>query len=799
MSLTKSQFKQDFKRHLKDDLALDIDEASYFDMYKVLAGMVKSAYNQNWHHTWRSYDQQHKKQLYYFSIEFLPGRMLQSNLFNMGWLEIVKDGMKELGVDFEKVVEQENDMALGNGGLGRLASSFMDALASDGYAGNGNGIRYKYGLFKQKFIDGYQVELPNNWLNEGNVWEERRETHSVLVRFGGQVYLQPKNGQLKPVYEGSQLVKAVPYDTGMVGYENGVVNTLRLWDAEIPEDEESKYRTIDDLRRVEDLTSVLYPDDSTEDGRRMRIRQEYFFVSAGLQSIINHYLAKYDQPLTKLDQYVAVHINDTHPSMAIAELMRLLMDEHGLGWEDAWQVTVKVMSYTNHTIMAEAMERWDINMMQQEVPRILQIIQEIDRRFVLSLEGKYDQNFINRTRIIANNQVHMAHLAIIGSHSINGVAKLHTELLKKEVLHDFYRLYPERFNNKTNGVTLRRWMDIDNPRLAAILDQEIGSGWRKNPLELEKLLKYRSNNKVLDQLIAAKQANKRDLAKFIKQQTGIEVSSKAIFDVQIKRLHAYKRQLLNLLRIVKLYQDLKANPNADIYPRVFIFGAKAAPSYQYAKAVIKCINEIANLVNNDPDIHDKLKVVFLENYNVSLADRVIPAADVSEQISLASKEASGTSNMKLMANGALTVATMDGANIEIHDYVGDDNIFTFGLSSKEVYRYHADNSYHASEYYENDPVIHRVVDAFVDGTIPNISMEGREIFDSLVQYNGDQFFVLRDFESYLKAQDKVDQAYRNLKHWAQMSLINTANAGHFSSDLTIDRYVDDVWKLTPNK
>ena len=564
MSLTKSQFKQDFKRHLKDDLALDIDEASYFDMYKVLAGMVKSAYNQNWHHTWRSYDQQHKKQLYYFSIEFLPGRMLQSNLFNLGWLDIVKDGMKDLGVDFEKIVEQENDMALGNGGLGRLASSFMDALASDGFAGNGNGIRYKYGLFKQKFIDGYQVELPNNWLNEGNVWEERRETHSVMVRFGGQVYLQPKNGQLKPVYEGSQLVKAVPYDTGMVGYENGVVNTLRLWDAEIPEDEESKYRTIDDLRRVEDLTSVLYPDDSTEDGRRMRIRQEYFFVSAGLQSILNHYLEKYDQPLTKLDQYVAVHINDTHPSMAIAELMRLLMDEYGLGWEDAWQVTVNVMSYTNHTIMAEAMERWDINMMQQEVPRILQIIQEIDRRFVLSLEGKYDQNFINRTRIIANNQVHMAHLAIIGSHSINGVAKLHTELLKKEVLHDFYRLYPERLNNKTNGVTLRRWMAIDNPRLAAILDQEIGSGWRKNPLELEKLLKYRSNNKVLDQLIAAKQANKRDLAKFIKQQTGIEVSSKAIFDVQIKRLHAYKRQLLNLLRIVKLYQDLKANPNADI-------------------------------------------------------------------------------------------------------------------------------------------------------------------------------------------------------------------------------------------
>ncbi|MFJ6992285.1 MAG: glycogen/starch/alpha-glucan family phosphorylase, partial [Limosilactobacillus mucosae] len=652
MSLTKSQFKQDFKRHLKDDLALDIDEASYFDMYKVLAGMVKSAYNQNWHHTWRSYDQQHKKQLYYFSIEFLPGRMLQSNLFNLGWLDIVKDGMKDLGVDFEKIVEQENDMALGNGGLGRLASSFMDALASDGFAGNGNGIRYKYGLFKQKFIDGYQVELPNNWLNEGNVWEERRETHSVMVRFGGQVFLKPQNGQLVPVYEGSQLIKAVPYDTGMVGYENGVVNTLRLWDAEIPEDEESKYRTIDDLRRVEDLTSVLYPDDSTEDGRRMRIRQEYFFVSAGLQSIINHYLKKYDQPLTKLDQYVAVHINDTHPSMAIAELMRLLMDEHGLSWKDAWKVTVNVMSYTNHTIMAEAMERWDINMMQQEVPRVLQIIQEIDRRFVLSLEGKYDQNFINRTRIIANNQVHMAHLAIIGSHSINGVAKLHTELLKKEVLHDFYRLYPERFNNKTNGVTLRRWMAIDNPRLAAILDQEIGTDWRENPLELEKLLKYRSNNKVLDQLIAAKQANKRDLAKFIKQQTGIEVSSKAIFDVQIKRLHAYKRQLLNLLRIVKLYQDLKANPNADIYPRVFIFGAKAAPSYQYAKAVIKCINEVANLVNNDPDIHDKLKVVFLENYNVSLADRIIPAADVSEQISLASKEASGTSNMKLMANGA---------------------------------------------------------------------------------------------------------------------------------------------------
>ena len=739
-----------------------------------------------------------KKQIYYFSIEFLPGRLLMSNLLNMGWLETVRDALKDLDIDLDEIAEVEKDMALGNGGLGRLASAFMDSLASDGLPGNGNGIRYRYGLFKQKFIDGYQIELPNEWLDSGNPWEIRRESKSVTVRLGGKVYLVDRGSYLEPVYEGAQLIKAVPYDTAIVGYKNGTVNTMRLWDAEIPSSEETKYRTIEQRREVEDLVSVLYPDDSKESGRILRLKQEYFFVSAGIQSIVRHF-KKYNKSMNKIGEYIGIHINDTHPAMSVAELMRILVDEEHMSWDDAWKQTVAVMSYTNHTIMAEALEKWPVHIMQQVQPRILQIIQEIDRRFVEEKQGKYARDMIERTRIIKDNQVRMANLSIIGSHSTNGVAKLHTELLKDDVLHDFYVMYPERFNNKTNGITDRRWLQIANPELSKVLDKAIGTEWRQDPTKLQKLLKHQNDNKVLNQIANAKLKNKERLAKFIEKETGIKVSTDAIFDVQTKRLHAYKRQLLKLMHIVKLYLDIKQGKVAsDFQPRVFIFGAKAAPSYYYAKAIIKCINEVANMVNNDPEIGDKLKVVFLEDYRVSLAEKIIPAANISEQISLASKEASGTSNMKLMLNGALTVATLDGANIEIKDYVGEDNIFIFGLTKDEVYDYYNNGNYHSYDYYNNHEEIRRVLNAFVDGTIPNCQAEGQEIFDSLTKYN-DEYFVLRDFESYVNIQEMVDRTYGNKRHWNQMSLVNIAYGGMFSSDDTIKRYAEDIWNISPLK
>jgi starch phosphorylase len=556
-----------------------------------------------------------------------------------------------------------------------------------------------------------------------------------------------------------------------------------------------KYPTIEDRRQIEDITSVLYPDDSNENGRLLRLKQEYFFVSAGIQSIIRHY-KKYGEPIEKINEKVAIHINDTHPAMCVAEFMRILLDEEHLPWKTAWEQTVKTMSYTNHTIMAEALETWSIPMLNEIQPRILQIIAEIDHRFVTTLADKYDGGLIERTRIISGGRVHMAHLAIIGSHSTNGVAQLHTDLLKSDVLHDFYTLYPDRFNNKTNGIAHRRWLQLANSRLSKVIDQTIGTAWRTDAKQLLQLVDHRTDQGLLENLAQVKLANKTALAELIKQQTGVVVSPKAIFDVQIKRLHAYKRQLLNLLRIVKLYLDLKQNPDLEIVPRVFIFGAKAAPSYHYAKSIIKCINEVAQLVNHDETIQDKLKVIFLENYGVSLAEKIIPAADVSEQISTASKEASGTSNMKLMLNGALTVATLDGANVEIREHVGEDNIFIFGLTKEEVYQYYRDHSYHSLDYYQKDPVIHRVVDALVDGTIPNISAEGHEIYDSLTYLN-DEFFVLRDFEDYLRAQDKVDETYRDPQKWYQMSLINIANACWFSSDETVSRYAEDIWHVKP--
>ena len=755
--------------------------------------MVRDGYAPQWRRTRISEADQGQKQVYYFSIEFLPGTLLKTNLLNLGWLDTVRAALSDLGLDLDKIAAAEPDMALGNGGLGRLAAAFMDSLASTGYTGNGNGIRYKYGLFKQKFVNGYQKELPNDWLKKDDHWEVRRESKSVLVRFGGKVRMVDDNGWMTPLYEGGDVVRAVPYDTASVGYRDGVTNTLRLWDAEIPPEEELSYPTISDRRRIEDLTSILYPDDSNYEGRLLRLKQEYFFVSAGLQSILDYYVKKLgNKDFTKLPDYVAVHINDTHPAMAIAELMRLLVDEHRVDWETAWDITLKVMSYTNHTIMSEAMEKWDTNMLSQLLPRIMQIITEIDRRYCAYLNGQVSNDVIERTRIIKNGQVQMAHLAIIGSHSINGVAALHTQLLETKVLKDFYNLYPDRFNNKTNGITLRRWLQIANPELSDLLDQTIGKDWRKNSDKMLNFEKYYNDTLVLERINQIKLGNKKKLAEFIKEQMGVEVDPNAIFDVQVKRLHEYKRQTLKLLHILKLYQDLKAG--IDHPKRVVIFGAKAAPSYVFAKQVIKVINETANMINSDPDINGKLKVIFLENYDVSLAEKIIPAADVSEQISTTTKEASGTSNMKLMANGALTVATMDGANIEIADAVGEDNIITFGLNKDQVYKYYAEHSYHPREMYESDPVMKKTVDALTDGTIPNCFSEGQALANKFLSDN-EQFFVLADFADYLKAQEKVEQEWKDKHSWAQMSLVNIAHSERFDVDKTIERYAQDIWHL----
>ncbi|SEM94875.1 starch phosphorylase [Ligilactobacillus sp. WC1T17] len=796
MKITTEQFIKEFKRRLTDEYALDVKDATKEELYRTLAAVVKSGYFDIWRKSKNSFDQDQKKQVYYFSIEFLPGQLLKSNLLNMGWYTLVKKAFQELGLDLDEIAQVEPDMALGNGGLGRLASAFMDSSASLALPVNGNGIRYKYGLFKQKFVDGYQVELANAWLDQNNVWEVARPSKAVKVHFGGQVYLKEgADGTLEPVYENDKVILAVPYDTGIVGYKNRHVNTMRLWDAQIPAEEEINFPTIESRRRVEDLTSVLYPDDSNEAGKFFRLNQEYFFVSAGMQSIIRHY-KQVHLSLLDLSQYVSVHINDTHPAMCVAELMRILLDDEKLSWEDAWKQTVQVMSYTNHTIMAEALEKWPLYMLEKVQPRLVQIIQEIDRRYALELEAKGQSQLLASTRPVKDNMIYMANLAIIGSHSVNGVAKLHTELLKQDVLKDFYTLYPERFNNKTNGITVRRWLEIANPSLTKTIDRVIGTKWHYDAKELHKLASHVSDKRLVDAIGQVKYQNKVRFAKYVKATMGLEISPKAIFDVQVKRLHAYKRQLLNLLRIIQLYLNLKQNPALDIYPRVFIFGAKAAPSYHYAKSIIKCINEVADLINHDDSLNDKLKVVFVEDYRVSLAEKIIPAADVSEQISTATKEASGTSNMKLMLNGALTVATLDGANIEIKDRVGEDNIFIFGLQKEEVLDYEQNHGYHSADYYQNDPAIHRVLDALVDGSIPHIQAEGREIFDSLVRAN-DEYFVLRDFEDYLRAQNEVDQLYRNQTQWNKKCLINIANAGYFSSDDTIRNYAEDIWQVTP--
>lgn len=794
MEITVNQFVKEFKQQFQSMYAYSYEEGSNEQLYNALGLLVKNYISSHWKETREKYIKNSVKQVYYFSMEFLPGRQLRSNAYNLGLLEVVKEGLSELDLSFDQLAEAEADPALGNGGLGRLASCFMDSLASLGMAGNGNGIRYQYGLFRQKFVDGYQVELPENWLRYRNVWETRNDKSTCMVRFGGNVWLEENHqGHLVPHYENTLNVLAVPYDTPMVGYRNDTVNNLRLWSAEIPVEEEANYHTIEETEPIKEITQVLYPDDSNYEGRLLRLKQEYFMVSAGVQSIIRHF-RKYNVPRKNIPDKVAIHINDTHPALVVPELMRILIDEEHLSWEQAWEITFKTCSYTNHTILREALEKWPIDMMKELLPRIYMIIEEINNRFVDNTLPLYGERITWQTAILQNGVVNMAHLAVIGSHSVNGVAKLHTDILMNDVLKDFFELYPERFNNKTNGITQRRWVHLANPDLTQLIDDKIGENWKLTPSELKVFKGFEKDKKTLTKLRDVKLKNKKRLADHIKEVKGITVDPNALFDVQIKRLHAYKRQHLNLLHILHRYLEIKENPSVDYVPRVFIFGAKAAPSYHYAKQIIKLINSLADLVNNDPDVGDKLKIVFFENYGVSLAEKIIPAADISEQISLASMEASGTSNMKLMANGALTLATLDGANIEIKDFVGEENLFVFGLSSKDVYELKADQSYQARELYESDPDIKKVLDALTNGTIPNLQDEGYALFDSLVNYN-DEYFVLKDFKSYVDAQNKVDDLYKDQNEWARKSLLNIASSAPFSADYTIQRYADDIWKV----
>lgn len=792
MAITVKDFIKDYKELFESTYVSDYTEGTVEQQYHVLGRLVRKYLYKNWSNSRKMYKKKKVKQVYYFSMEFLPGTQLKNNLYKLDLLDTIREGLDELGLDYEDIEGAEVDPALGNGGLGRLASCFMDSFASLGIPGHGNGIRYKYGLFQQRFVDGHQVEVPENWLRRQNVWETKNEQSSVTVRMGGNVWMEEdENGHMRPQYENTFDILAVPYDSPAVGYNNDIVNNIRLWSAEIPDHDEQYYTTIESRREIDEITQVLYPDDSNYEGLVLRLKQEYFMVSAGVQSIVNHF-KKYNEPRNSMPEYVSMHINDTHPALVVPELMRILMDEEMLSWESAWEITRKVCSYTNHTVLSEALEKWPVEMVKGLLPRLYMIIEEINRRHIEEIKPIYGEAQAWETSIIRDGQVHMAHLAIIGSHSVNGVARLHSEILKADTLHPFFMLFPERFNNKTNGVTHRRWIHLANERLSKLLDEKLTDKWRVSPSELKVLKGYIDDEETLKELAAVKHENKKDFAKMVKELYDIEILPDAIFDVQIKRLHAYKRQHLNALHILSRYLYIKENPKAKVQPRVFIFGAKAAPSYTYAKEIIKVINTLAEVVNNDPDVGDKLKIVFIENYGVSYAEKIIPAADVSEQISLAGKEASGTSNMKLMSNGALTVATLDGANVEINQMVGDENMFLFGLDADEVNELRP--HYNANAIYEKNDKIKKVMNALIDGTLPGAEEEGRSIFNSLVHY-GDEYFVLQDFIPYVEAHEAIDELYADPKAWNQMVLFNIAESAPFSSDFTIKQYADEIWQV----
>ncbi|WP_339157325.1 glycogen/starch/alpha-glucan phosphorylase [Paenibacillus sp. FSL W8-0186] len=800
---TKENFKEAFKKELVMQLGKPVSQATDADVYRILGMMIRERIGEDWANTNQRLKAAKAKQVYYFSMEFLIGRQLGNNLLSLGVLELVRDGLQELGFDLDSAEEEESDPGLGNGGLGRLAACFLDSLAAQQLPGHGCGIRYRYGLFEQKIVDGHQVELPDYWLQRGNVWEVCREDKKVEVRFGGEVQMTERDGRLHFELAGYESIWAIPYDIPVIGSGSSHVNTLRLWSARpaktpIKPNNGSYYNYLNYYRSVESVSEFLYPDDSEFEGKLLRLKQQYFLCSAGLQSILRTF-DKLELPIECLPDKAAIHINDTHPTLVIPELMRILMDERSCSWEEAWQITRRAVSYTNHTTLSEALEKWPAVMVKQLLPRIYMIIEEMNKRFCAELLERYpgDQNRISQLAIVYGDQIRMANLAIAGSYSVNGVAALHTEILKKREMKAFYELYPERFNNKTNGISHRRWLMHANPALARLITEAIGSRWIRQPREMIGLIKYAEDRGFQDNLHEIKRGNKLRLAKYVRERLHISIDPDSIFDVQAKRLHAYKRQLLNVLHMMHLYNQLKDNPSADITPRTFLFSAKAAPGYYLAKNIIKLINTVADTVNRDRTVRDKMKVVFLENYSVSLAEKLIPAADVSEQISTAGKEASGTGNMKFMMNGALTVGTLDGANVEMHEMLGDDNMFLFGLRAEQVMEYNQSGEYSPWHIYDVDLRVKEVMDQLIHpGRFCPEGQDFESIYQSVLHHQ-DEFFVLKDFASYVEAHLRIDLAYRNARDWLKKSALNIAHSGKFSSDHTIKQYATGIWQIEP--
>ena len=806
----KDVFKRDVRNNVKTLFRKEVEEATSQQLFQAVSYAVKEAIIDDWLATQKQYEKDDPKTVYYMSMEFLLGRALGNNLINMTAYKEVKEALEEMGIDLNVIEDQEPDPALGNGGLGRLAACFLDSLATLGYASYGCGIRYRYGMFKQKIRDGYQVEAPDNWLKDGNPFELRRPEYAKEVRFGGNIRVEyDETGKTHFVQENYESVMAIPYDYPIVGYGNHIVNTLRIWDAEAIVDFQldsfdrgDYHKAVEQENLAKNIVEVLYPNDNHIAGKELRLKQQYFFVSASIQAAITKFKKKHGD-ISKLPEKVTFQMNDTHPTVAVAELMRIFLDEENLGWNEAWDITTKCCAYTNHTIMAEALEKWPIDLFSRLLPRIYQIIQEIDRRFIAQVRAQYPGNEekVKKMAILMDGQVKMAHLAIVAGYSVNGVAKLHTEILKNQELKDFYQMMPEKFNNKTNGITQRRFLMHANPLLADWVTEKLGTKeWITDLSKMSGLKEWLDDEEALKEFMTIKFKNKERLAAYIKEHNGVEVDPRSIFDVQVKRLHEYKRQLLNILHVMYLYNQIKEHPEMSFYPKTYIFGAKASAGYIRAKEIIKLINSVADVINNDRSINGKLKVVFIEDYRVSNAELIFAAADISEQISTASKEASGTGNMKFMMNGAPTLGTMDGANVEIVDEVGIDNAFIFGLSADEVINYEQNGGYNPYDLYNNDPDIHRVVDQLVDGTYSNGDTEMyRDLYNSLLNNQGgsraDMYFILKDFRSYADAQARAMEAYKDKEKWAKMALKNTACCGKFSADRTIQEYVDDIWHL----
>ena len=798
----KEKFKKELESNVRMLFRRKLEEATPQQIYQAVAYSVKDDIIDNWIETHKAYEKQDKKMVYYMSMEFLMGRALGNNMINLLCYDEVRETLEELGLDMNLIEDQEPDAALGNGGLGRLAACFLDSLATLGYPAYGCGIRYRYGMFKQKIENGYQVEVPDNWLKYGNPFEIKRDEYAVEVKFGGYVDVEMHNGRQKFVQKGYQSVRAVPYDMPIVGYGNHIVNTLRIWDAEainnfnLDSFDKGEYqKAVEQENLARTICEVLYPNDNHMAGKELRLKQQYFFISASVQRAIAKYKETHDD-IRKFHEKVTFQLNDTHPTVAVAELMRILVDEEGLEWDEAWEITRKTCAYTNHTIMAEALEKWPIELFSRLLPRVYQIVEEINRRFVIEIQNKYpgDQEKIRKMAILYDGQVRMAHLAIAGSYSVNGVARLHTDILKKRELKDFYEMMPEKFNNKTNGITQRRFLLHGNPLLASWVTDKIGDDWITNLDHLKHLKVYVDDEKCQQEFMNIKYQNKVRLAKYIKEHNGIDVDPRSIFDCQVKRLHEYKRQLMNILHVMYLYNEIKAHPDMDIVPRTFIFGAKAAAGYYTAKLTIKLINAVADKINNDPSINGKIKVVFIEDYRVSNAELIFAAADVSEQISTASKEASGTGNMKFMLNGALTLGTMDGANVEIVEEVGKENAFIFGLSADQIMEYEKNGNYNPRDVYNNNQDVRQVLTQLVNGFYSPENPElFRALYDALLEK--DTYFTLLDFDSYKEAHNRIDAAYRDEEHWARTAMLQTASAGKFSSDRTIEEYAKEMWHL----